>query len=153
MAYTNPNNMVLLHGNLAADPKIFDNQDGSKKVMFTVACQRPRKNAEGKRDADFIQCEHFISKDAKSMGPYDPQYMKKGTQVSVAATIETGRYEAKESGDTVNYTKFNVVELSLGYQPRGGADAETTSEVEDAAAKLAAAATPAPNGDGTVIPL
>lgn len=150
MAFANPNNTLIINGNLASDPKVFQNADGSKKVLITVAAQRVRKNAEGKREADFIQCEHFISKDAQSMGPYDPKYMRKGTQVSVMATVETGSYE--KEGKVEHYMKFVVVELTLGYQPRGNesAPAGETPVVEETVAAAPAPAVPTVSFDAGI---
>lgn len=47
-------NNVTLTGRLVAVPELRETPSGNKVVSIVVAVDRPRKNAEGNRDADFI---------------------------------------------------------------------------------------------------
>lgn len=47
-------------GRLVRPPRIYENRDGSHKVLYTLAVRRDFLNKEGKRDADFVDLEAFL---------------------------------------------------------------------------------------------
>ena len=47
-------NRVILTGNLSKDPEITTTNGGVSVCRFTIAVQRRFQNAEGEREADFI---------------------------------------------------------------------------------------------------
>jgi len=97
MATINTSNFGIAQGRLTKDPVFFDNKDGSKKVMITVAAQDSFKNASGERTTQFIQLEGFISNKSNGIGVY--AYMHKGDMVNVAYGVRTNNYE--KDGKTV----------------------------------------------------
>lgn len=83
-------NTVILLGRLTKDVEIRD--AGNTKVgRFTLAVNRNFKNAEGKYDADFINCIAF-GKQAE----FVEQYFHKGSQALVTGRIQTGKYTNKD---------------------------------------------------------
>lgn len=110
MATINTANFGIALGRLTKDPVLFDNKDGSKKVMITVACQDNFKNKAGERQTQFVQLEGFISNKSQGLGVYE--YMHKGDLVQVAYGVRTNNYTDK-SGNPV-YTQvlsINGVQL------------------------------------------
>ncbi len=86
-------NKVVLIGRLTKDPQIkFTPGNGTAVCTFTIAVNR-RFKKEGQPDADFIPIVVW-GKIAESTA----NYMRKGSQISVAGRIETRSYEAKDGG-------------------------------------------------------
>lgn len=84
-------NNVTIVGRLTKDVDLRYLQSGKAVGNFTVACNRPFKNAEGENDADFINVVQF-GKGAESTA----NYMRKGSQVGVIGRIQTRNYENNE---------------------------------------------------------
>ncbi len=126
-------NSVTLVGRTTRDPKIVENKNGGKTVLFTVAVERNYKDSEGNRPTDFVAVKAFIQDKAKSNGPYD--YLKKGQLIGVEAEVRTSQYE--KDGETV-YSQDIVVKqngLSLLDRPKGSASAK--EEAAEAPAEAA----------------
>ncbi|HAK44016.1 MAG TPA: single-stranded DNA-binding protein, partial [Clostridium sp.] len=86
-------NKVVLIGRMTKDPELkFTPGTGTAVCTFTIAVNR-RFKKEGQPDADFIPIVVW-GKIAESTA----NYMKKGSQISVAGRIETRSYEAKDGG-------------------------------------------------------
>lgn len=86
-------NKVVLIGRMTKDPELkFTPGTGTAVTNFTIAVNR-RFKKEGQPDADFIPIVVW-GKVAESTA----NYMKKGSQISVAGRIETRSYEAKDGG-------------------------------------------------------
>ncbi len=63
------NNHFNLTGGVTRAPKILDNKDGSKKVLFTIACGAGRF-VDGAELTNFIPVEAFIPASFKNAEPY-----------------------------------------------------------------------------------
>ena len=59
----NLNNFGIAMGRLAADPKIFENADGSRKVRVSVVC-KDRYKSDGGKGYQVLPMERFIAKGA-----------------------------------------------------------------------------------------
>lgn len=83
-------NRVFLMGRLVRDPeiKVFGEKTRSR---FTIAIDRPGKNLEGKRDADFIPCSAW-GKTAELMG----NYFQKGDRTLIEGRLRVNSYTDKE---------------------------------------------------------
>ena len=81
-------NNTTIAGRLTKDPELRYAQSGKAVTNFTVAVNRPFKNAQGENEADFINCVAF-GKQAENLA----QYMKKGSMLGVEGRIQTGSYE------------------------------------------------------------
>lgn len=84
-------NKVVLVGRLTKDPELkFTPQSGTAVASFTLAVNRRFKKDDGPA-ADFINIVVW-GKTAESCS----NYLKKGSQASVAGRLETRSYEAKD---------------------------------------------------------
>ncbi|WP_346884403.1 single-stranded DNA-binding protein [Clostridium sp. UBA4395] len=102
-------NKVVLIGRLTKDPTLkFTPGTGTAVCNFTMAVNR-RFKKEGQPDADFIPIVVW-GKQAESTA----NYMKKGSQLSVAGRIETRNYDGKNGkvfitevvADEVSFLEF-----------------------------------------------
>lgn len=80
-------NKAVITGRLTKDIVLSD----KGVAKFTVASQRNFKNADGKYEADFINCTAF-GKNAEFIS----KYFSKGSQICVEGRINTGSYTNKD---------------------------------------------------------
>lgn len=96
---TNPANNVGTIGRLASDPKVFENQDGSKKVLFTVYADRNYTDRNGKRGSDALPFEAFVPAKVSGIGPY--ANVHKGDLVAVSSVLRMDNYTDEATGREV----------------------------------------------------
>ncbi|WP_429949351.1 single-stranded DNA-binding protein [Enterococcus sp. AZ101] len=84
-------NNVVLVGRLTKDPDLRYTSSGSAVATFTLAVNRNFTNANGNREADFINCVIW-RKPAETMA----NYAKKGTLLGVIGRIQTRNYENQQ---------------------------------------------------------
>ena len=116
-------NIVSLIGRLTADPEIRYTSDNMPVARYRLAVDRPRANADGQREADFISCVAF----GKS-ADFARNYLRKGLKIGVVGSIRTGSY-TKQDG-TKAYTTDVIVnghtfcearkDAGPGYRPDQG---------------------------------
>lgn len=106
---SNPRNIGQLIGRLARDPKVFENQDGSKKVVFTVFADRNYVNGQNERQSDAIPVEAFVRAQAQGLGPY--ANIHKGDLVAIGYALRMDRYV--KSGADVFDLKVIVEEVTF----------------------------------------
>ncbi|MDF9866543.1 single-strand DNA-binding protein [Bacilli bacterium PM5-3] len=82
-------NRAVLVGRLTKDPELKKTNSGSSVVNFTLAINRTYTNANGEREADFINCVAW-GRTADNMAAY----VSKGSQIGVDGRIQTRSYEA-----------------------------------------------------------
>lgn len=92
-------NKCILIGRLANDPELKTVGEG-KVTSFSLAVQRPFKNAEGVREADFFQIVVW-GENAENL----VKYMKKGSLIAVDGRLQNRSY------DTDNGFKRYVTEV------------------------------------------
>ena len=83
-------NNVNILGRLTAAPIPYGSGD-KLCARFTVAVPRDRKNAEGIREADFLECAAF-----GKLGETVLHYLDKGCRVGVTGRITAGSYVDKD---------------------------------------------------------
>ncbi|EAC3698820.1 single-stranded DNA-binding protein [Listeria monocytogenes] len=81
-------NRVVLVGRLTKDPDLRYTPAGAAVATFTLAVNRPFKNAQGEQEADFIQCVVW-RKPAENVA----NFLKKGSMAGVDGRIQTRNYE------------------------------------------------------------
>jgi len=81
-------NATQLLGRLTRNVELRYLENGTALAQFTLAVQRSFKNKEGEYEADFIRCKSF-----GKTGEVIAQYVKKGQQLIVEGSIQTGSYE------------------------------------------------------------
>lgn len=84
-------NKVIITGNITKEPENKQTTSGISVTTFTVAVNRHYKDANGDRQADFINVVAW-----RSTADYVAKYMVKGTKVAVSGSIQTRSYEAKD---------------------------------------------------------
>lgn len=81
-------NRVVLVGRLTKDPEFRTTQSGVSVTTFTLAVNRTFTNAQGEREADFINCVTF-RKQAENVN----NYLSKGSLAGVDGRIQSRNYE------------------------------------------------------------
>ncbi len=84
-------NKVILIGRLTRDPEMRTTPSGVATTSFSIAVQRNYANAQGDREADFINCVAW-RKQAENIA----KYCTKGSQVAVDGRIQTRNYDAQD---------------------------------------------------------
>lgn len=84
-------NKVILIGRLTRDPEMRTTPSGIATTSFSIAVQRNYANAQGDREADFINCIAW-RKQAENIA----KYCTKGSQVAVDGRIQTRNYDAQD---------------------------------------------------------
>lgn len=92
-------NNVSLVGRLTKEPELKYTQNGVAVCNFTLAINRPFKNANGENEADFIMIQVW-RKSAENAA----NFLKKGSQAAVNGRINTRHYE-NDKGDRVYVTE------------------------------------------------
>ena len=86
-----PINTVVLVGNLARDPDGGTTQSGIAYCRFTVACQRPFKNAQGQYEADFIDCMAW-----RQTAEFVQRHFIKGNKIGLRGSLQKRSYDAQD---------------------------------------------------------
>lgn len=84
-------NKALLVGRITKDLELKRTESGKTFLYFTVAINRTFTNAQGEREADFINCVAW-GKTAENMATY----VGKGSLISVDGRIQTRNYENQQ---------------------------------------------------------
>lgn len=100
-------NNVVLVGRLTKDPDLKYTANGQAAASFTLAVNRSFKNANGDREADFINCVIW-RKSAETLA----NYARKGTLLGVTGRIQTRNYE-NQQGQRVYVTEVVVENFQL----------------------------------------
>lgn len=104
----NADNLVVLNGRLVRDVEMRFTNSGTAIANFTIAVNQSRKNENGEREADFINCVAF-SKTAETIA----NYFKKGNMIGIVGEYRNNNY-VKEDGTKVY--KDNVVVDSFSFR-------------------------------------
>lgn len=100
-------NKALLIGRLTKDPELRTTSTGRNVCQFSIAVNRNFTNANGEREADFINCVVW-DKQAENL----VKYQKKGNQIAVDGRIQTRNYEDKD-GKRVYVTEILANNISF----------------------------------------
>lgn len=130
-------NRVCLVGRITAKPELRYTGGNIPYTRFSLAVNRTFSNAQGERQADFIniivwrrQAENIVN------------YLDKGSQVSIEGRIQTGSYTAQDGSKryTTDVVADNVQFLDSRRQTEARANTQTPYDYQDAPA-------PAPTND------
>lgn len=100
-------NKVILMGRLARDPEC-RYIDDRKVANFTLAVDRGRKNANGEREADFIDCAAW-----GSSAEFVQKWFAKGMMAIVVGRIQTRHWEDRNGNKRVS-VGVQVDEITFG---------------------------------------
>ena len=84
-------NKVVLVGRLTAKPELRYTPQNTAYTRFSVAVNRSFTNADGKRDADFINVVAW-RKQAETIS----KYFDKGNLIALEGRLQTGSYDDKD---------------------------------------------------------
>lgn len=84
-------NKIILLGRLVKDAEIKYTEGGKVVAVFTLAVDRPFAGQNGKREADFINCQLW-GKSAETLG----NTVTKGQRVLVDGRLQIRSYTAKD---------------------------------------------------------
>lgn len=115
-------NNVVLVGRMTKDAELRYTPSNVAVATFTLAVNRNRKNENGEREADFINCVIWRQQ-AENLA----NWAKKGTLIGVTGRIQTRNYE-NQQGQRVYVTEviadnFQILESrkdQQGGQSQGG---------------------------------
>lgn len=100
-------NICALQGRLVREPELRQTQTGKQVAVFTLACDRGRRDANGNTTADFIpviaweQRAEFVCK-----------YFAKGQMMAVSGRLQSRSYQAK---DGTNRTAVEVIASDINF--------------------------------------
>ena len=100
-------NKAILIGRLTKDPELRTTPTGRNVCQFAIAVNRTFTNANGEREADFINCVVW-DKQAENLA----RYQKKGNQIAVDGRIQTRNYDDKD-GKKVYVTEILATNISF----------------------------------------
>ncbi|WP_338354488.1 single-stranded DNA-binding protein, partial [Fructobacillus tropaeoli] len=100
-------NRVVLIGRMTKDVELRYTQSGVAVGSFSLAVNRPFKNSDGEREADFINAVIW-RKSAENLA----NFTGKGAQVAIEGRLQTRNYENNQ-GQRVYVTEVVVDNFSL----------------------------------------
>lgn len=107
-------NSVKLVGRLTKDPMIFQNQDGSRKIMATLAVKDNFYSTDTNGDriikTNFLNIEQFISKKRTNNGAW--QYCGKGDQIAIEGELHSSTF-TDANGNRQFPTVISITDLAL----------------------------------------
>ena len=113
-------NRVVLVGRITRDPETQQTNTGVPYVRFSLACNRPFKNEQGERVADFINCIAW-----RQQADFMTRFVRKGNQIAIEGRIQTNNYtdangNNRQAFDVLVETVSNLEPASKndGYQPQ-----------------------------------
>jgi single-strand DNA-binding protein len=83
-------NRVVIVGRLTKDPELRYTPNGKAVASFTLATNRPFKNQQGEREADFINIVQWNGAENTA------NYLKKGSLAGVDGRIQTRNFEGQD---------------------------------------------------------
>lgn len=113
-------NKVILIGRLTKDPELKTTPNGVSTASFSIAVTRNYTNANGERDADFINCVAW-RKQAENLA----KYCYKGSQVAVDGRMQVRNYDAQDG------TKRYVTEVIADNITFLGSKSSNTSNINN----------------------
>ena len=101
-------NKGILMGRLTRDPELRHTQSGTAVCSFTLAIDRDRKDANGEKQTDFIDCVAW-SKQAEFVA----QWFSKGMMAIVVGRIQSRKWQ-DQNGNNRTAIEINCEEVSFG---------------------------------------
>src|SRR4051812_20933337 len=129
-------NIVLLVGNLGADPDLRSSNNGTDVVSFSLGTSRPKRDSEGKTYKDE---SGFTAKGTEwhrvtcfnGLGRVVAQHATKGLLVSVKGRIHNSKWTDKDGIDRFGYEIIADDVQFLGRSRQSGAPDEPTDKDAD----------------------
>lgn len=84
-------NKVILVGNLTRDPELTQTPNGVSVCKFSIAVNRSFANANGEREADFLNIVTW-----RGLADNCAKFLTKGRKIAVSGSIQTRSYDDKD---------------------------------------------------------
>ena len=120
-------NRVCLVGRLTAKPELRQTGSNTAYTRFSIAVNRTFANAQGEREADFINIVAW-RRQAENIC----QYLDKGSQVSIDGRIQTGSFTGQDGNR--RYTTEVVADNVQFLESRRNQNSTTPYDYQDAPA-------------------
>ena len=128
-------NIVLLVGNLGADPELRSSNNGTDIASFNLGTSRPKRDSEGKTYKD---ASGFTAKDTEwhrvtcfnGLGRIVAEHAVKGMLVSVRGRIHNSKWTDKDGIDRYGYEVIADEVQFLNRPKRDGEPAEAPADPE-----------------------
>ena len=130
-------NKVELVGRLTKDPEVKLTSNQTQFCNFTIAVDRRFKDANGQRQADFINCVAW-----RQTAVFIQKYFHKGNRIGLVGSIQTRSYD-DQSGQKKFITEVVVDEAEF-VESSGVASGETYRQEPVAPTQSFSAPAPAP---------
>ncbi len=126
-------NRVCLVGRLTAKPELRYTGSNVPYTRFSLAVNRTFNNAQGERQADFINIVVW-RRQAENVA----NYLDKGSQVSIEGRIQTGSYTAQDGSKryTTDVVADNVQFLDTKRQAEARTNNQSPYDYQDAPAPM-----------------
>lgn len=124
-------NEGILMGRLTRDPELRHTQSGTAVCSFTLAIDRDRKDANGEKQTDFIDCVAW-----NKQAEFVAQWFSKGMMAIVVGRIQSRKWQ-DQNGNNRTAIELNCEEVSFGEtkknreQSSGNSDFIPTDEADD----------------------
>ena len=119
-------NKAILIGRLTRDPELRSTPAGRNVCQFSIAVNRTFTNANGDREADFINCVAW-EKTAELMC----SYLRKGSQIGVEGRIQTRNYDDPNVPNRKVYVTEVVVDSVTFLESKSTSDARQNGSASE----------------------
>lgn len=114
-------NVVALEGRLTREPELRQTTTGKNVANFNIACDRGFKTADGKNQADFIDCIAW-----NKTAEFICRYFGKGDLIVVDGRLQTRKYQDK-SGNNRTAVEVSVNNAHFAGKKETAAPPSSTS--------------------------
>lgn len=117
-------NKIVLIGRATRDSELKHTASSTPIVNFSIAVNRPFKNANGEKESDFFNCVAF-NKLAETIS----RYVRKGDLVGIEGRVQTRNYTDRDGNN--RYSTEVMVENVEFLQPKKQEFTETPKTEDD----------------------
>ncbi len=90
-------NVLVVSGNLSKEPELRKTISGTSVASCTIAVNRARKNANGEKETDFIDCTAW-----RKTAEFVTKYFTKGRMIVVSGRLQINSYTDKDGNKRRN---------------------------------------------------
>lgn len=114
-------NQITIQGRMTRDAEAKNTPSGKTVTVFCVAVQRNYKNAEGKYEADFIDCVAY-----DKLGEHIRKWFHKGEDILLTGELTTRTYDDKNG---VKHKVATIITNKVFFSgANNGSNQQTTSQ-------------------------
>lgn len=98
------NNTVILDGRISQEPKLFENTDGSHKLVGKIAVTRTYADRNGEYKTDYISFQKYLRKSMSTAQVDRFAALNKGDLVRIQGTLRNNNHVDKATGEMIYET-------------------------------------------------